>query len=299
MKRVRRHRHRRGPRGMRGGLRRGAPGRARRRLHAVGRHRRAHAVQSGGRRHREGPSRAGDRCPRRLDGSRHRRDRHSVQAAQSKPRSCCLVAACAGRQEGLRPLGEDGARSRTEHRMDRRESGTHSRRERARRGPRHGRRRRVRMSRAGGDHGDIPERADSHRPGAAARRANGRAAVERAGRVAQVDWIRVGPSEDGDAAAAGSREHRFRAPGGARRFSRRTGRRSAGALLLSFATFRAAADRLSPPAYQRSRPRPRARQHRSIAVVQRTDSGHRPALLPVARGQDRAVPRQGASPDFP
>ena len=83
------------------------------------------------------------------------------------------------------------------------------------------------------------------------------------------------------------------------RFSRRTGRRSAGPVLLSFATFRAAADRLSPPAHQRSRPRPRARQPRSIAVVQRTDSGYRPALLPVARGQDRAVPRQGASPDFP
>ncbi len=170
-RRVRRHRDRRGPRGMRGGLRRGAPGRARRRLHAVGRHGRAHAVQPGGRRHRQGPSRAGDRCPRRLDGARHRRDRHSVQAAQSEPRPCRVVAARAGGQEGLRPLGEDRARRRTEHRMDRRESGTRSRGERARRGPRHGRRRRVRVSRAGGDDGDIPERADSHRRGAAARRA--------------------------------------------------------------------------------------------------------------------------------
>ena len=91
----------------------------------------------------------------------------------------------------------------------------------------------------------------------------------------------------------------FDAPGGARRFPRRTRRRSAGPVLLSVAAFDAAADRLSSPAHQRSRPRSRARQHRSIAVVQRTDSGYRPALLPVARGQDRAVPRQGASPDFP
>ena len=47
----------------------------------------------------------------------------------------------------------------------------------------------------------------------------GRAAVERARRVAQVDWLRVGPPEDGHAAAAGSREHRFRAPGRRAAFS--------------------------------------------------------------------------------
>src|SRR6266566_880731 len=42
-------------------------------------------------------------------------------------------------------------------------------------------------------------------------------AVERARGIAQVDGIRVGPLEDGHAAATRSREHRFRAPGRARR----------------------------------------------------------------------------------
>ena len=102
---VRRDRDRRRPRRLRGRVRRGAARRARRPLHAVDRHRRAHAVQSGDRRHRQGPSRARDRRARRADGPRDRRDRHSVQAAQSQPRAGGLVAARAGRQEGLRPAG--------------------------------------------------------------------------------------------------------------------------------------------------------------------------------------------------
>ena len=69
------------------------------------RHRRAHAVQSGGRRHREGPSGSRDRRARRPDGPRDRRHRHPVQAAQSQPRAGGLVAARAGGQEGLRRLG--------------------------------------------------------------------------------------------------------------------------------------------------------------------------------------------------
>ena len=93
-------------------------------------------------------------------------------------------------------------------------AGRDSRRERARRRPRAGGRRRVRVPRARRDDGDIPERPDSHRPGAAAGRARGRAAVARARRVAEVVRLRVGPAENRDAAAARSREHRLRAPGG-------------------------------------------------------------------------------------
>ena len=78
--------------------------------------------------------------------------------------------------------------------------------------------------------------------------------------------LRVGPAEDGDAAAARSREHRFRAPGGAGRFCVERG--DDPPVLFSFLSppVDAAADRLSSSAHQRSRARPRARQHRSIAA---------------------------------
>ena len=112
---LRRHRDRRGACGLRGGVRGGAARRARRALHAVDGHGRAHAVQSGDRRHGEGSSRSRDRRARRPDGPRDRCDRHSVQAAQSQPRPGGLVAARAGGQEGLRRVGarRRSTRSRT------------------------------------------------------------------------------------------------------------------------------------------------------------------------------------------
>ena len=84
-------------------------------------------------------------------------------------------------------------------------AGRDSRRGRARRRARDGGRRRVRVPRARRHDRDVSERADSHRPGAAAGRTRRRAAVARARRIAQVDWIRVGPAEDRHAAAARSR----------------------------------------------------------------------------------------------
>ena len=126
------------------------PRRARWPVHAVDRHRRAHAVQSGDRRHCEGSSRARDRCARRADGPRDRRDRHPVQAAQPQPRAGGLVAARAGRQEGLRTLGEGGARRRAEHRVVDRQAGRRSLVEHGQRGwSGDGRRRCVRVPRAG------------------------------------------------------------------------------------------------------------------------------------------------------
>ena len=84
---IRRHRDRCGTRGVRGGVCRRAPGTACRHLHVVCRHRRAHAVQSRDWRHREGTPRRRDRRARRIDGARHRCDRHPVQSSQSQPRA--------------------------------------------------------------------------------------------------------------------------------------------------------------------------------------------------------------------
>ena len=74
-------------------------------LHALARHGRAHAVQSGGRRDGEGSSGSGDRRARRADGARDRRDRHPVQAAEQQPRAGGLVAARAGGQAAVRDVG--------------------------------------------------------------------------------------------------------------------------------------------------------------------------------------------------
>ncbi len=99
--RVRRHRHRRRARRRGGGLGGGAARPPRRDLHAVGRHDRPHAVQSGRRRNREGASRPRDRRAGRPDGTRDRRHGHPVQAAQPEPRPGGVVAARAGRQAPL------------------------------------------------------------------------------------------------------------------------------------------------------------------------------------------------------
>ena len=117
-------------------------------------------------------------------------------------------------------------------------------------------------------------------------------------RIAEVVRLRVGPSQDRHAAAARSREHRFRASGRGRTVRARARRRSAGAVLVPDGTDRAAADRLLPASHERSRARSGAREYRSLAAVQRTDSRHRAALLSVARRQDREVSGQGAAPDL-
>ena len=109
----------------------------------------------------------------------------------------------------------------------------HPGRARPRRRPRDGGRRRVRVRRARGHDRHVPERPDSHRARAAAGGARRRAAVARARRIAEVVRLRVGPAEDRHAAAARSREHRFRRDRSrAGRFTLRARRRSAGAVLV-------------------------------------------------------------------
>ena len=80
--------------------------------------------------------------------------------------------------------------------MVNRQSGTRARRRRPHCRPRDGRRRRLCVPRPRDHHGDVSQRADPHRSGAAAGRARGRAAVGRARRIAQVDVVRMGPAED-------------------------------------------------------------------------------------------------------
>ena len=99
---------------------RGATRLPRRIVHAVARDRRAHAVQSGGWRHRQGPPRSRDRRARRLDGPRRSTPPASSSSCSIAAAARRLVAARAGGQEALRPWVAT-PRARTEHRVDLRE----------------------------------------------------------------------------------------------------------------------------------------------------------------------------------
>ena len=61
---------------------------------------------------------------------------------------------------------------------------------------------------------------------------------------------------------------------------------------------RAGPDRLPSAPHDRSRPRPRAREHRTDAALQRSDQRHRPAVLSVARRQGDALSAKRAAPDL-
>ena len=221
------------------------------------RHRRAHAVQSGDRRHRQGPSGPRDRRARRADGPRDRRDRHPVQAAQPQPRARGLVAAGAGRQAASTARGcATTLEARAEHRLDLRqgrprfsssadgstglalEDGDASCVPRARRHDRH-----------------VPERPGSHRPRAASggprRRAAVRAISRSRSRASAFAWGRLKtgtPPRLRSATASTSRG--FDAERG-----------DDPPVPFSFMTDRdrSTADRLSPAAHDRARPRPGAR----------------------------------------
>ena len=195
-----------------------------------------------------------------LMGARDRRDRHSVQAAQSQPRPGRLVAARAGGQEVVRRVGEGRARSRAEHRVDHRPRRTHSRRARSRRRARDGRRRRrtratrwsSRPARFSTD--SFTSGRSSIRPGAPAnrRRASWPTSLKSFG----FEWGRLKtgtpPRLDRESIDFRSARRRRHVPGGARR-------RSAGAVFVSHAAAIARADRLPPDSHQRSRPRSGAR----------------------------------------
>ena len=139
----------------------------------------------------------------------------------------------------------------------------------------------------------LPQRTGAHRPRAAAGWPGRRAPVDCARRVGQGSGAAVGSAEDGHAAAPAPGQHRLLAPpGGARR-------RSAGALLVYDAAAGPPAGQLSPAPHDAAGPRAGARANRRVPSLQRADSGHRAAVLPVARRQDHAVPRPRGAPGVP
>ena len=80
-----------------------------------------------------------------LMGLRDRCNGSSIQVAQSESRTGGLVAACAGRQEAVRRMGQERARGPVQHRMAdwKGRADSHVRGASCRR--RHGRRRRIRV----------------------------------------------------------------------------------------------------------------------------------------------------------
>ena len=189
-------------------------------LHAVARHHRAHAVQSGDRRHREGAPRPRDRRAWRADGACDRRDRHPVQAAESEPGAGRLVARARRPTSGVYGAWVRArSRARAEHLVACRQGRTDSD-DRTAGSPgfamEDGDDPPLRC--AGRHHRDVSQRADSRRARAAAGGSRGRTAVARPGGVAEVARIRMGPPEDGHAAPPASPQHRlFAFRSGARR----------------------------------------------------------------------------------
>ena len=145
----------------------------------------------------------------------------------------------------------------------------------------------------------VPQRSDPRRATSNARGPARRASVARAGGVDPVVRLRDGAAEDRHAAAAGSRSIDFDGAVAQRRCSSRK-RGDAEPVPFSFST--------TTPLHESGRAagcctRTTASTiwcaaHRTEPAVQRPDPGHRPALLPVARRQDHAVPRPGAAPDL-
>ena len=105
----------------------------------------------------EGSSRSGDRRARRVDGTCHRRDRHSVQTAQPQPRSGGVVTAGTSRQAGLQRMGGVDSRRAAGHLVDHRQGRQHPHRRRPRRRARAGDRRALQVRLADCDHRHVPQ----------------------------------------------------------------------------------------------------------------------------------------------
>ena len=263
-------------------------------VHAVGRDGRAHAVQSGDWRHGEGPSRPRDRRARRADGPRDRRDGDSVQAAQPEPWTRGVVAARAGGQARVRPLGARGAASEPNITWLFRRAGTNADRGT---GASSGWRSRTATSvtcdalvvTTGTFLNGLVHIGDEQRPSGRA----GEPPTHELAESLRECGFEMGRLKTGTPPRLDRRSIDFS------RFQEERGDDP-------IVPFSFMSDRIVAAAGRRviccTRPigvhdLVRA-QHRAIAALQRPDHGHRAALLSVARRQGHAVSRQGAASDL-
>ena len=151
----------------------------------------------------------------------------------------------------------------------------------------------LRSARGGADRRYLPRRQDPHRRNPVRRRPHGRPARDHAGRTPARAPVRDRPAEDRHAAAHRRPHARLFADG-------RTARRHAapGDVVHGFARRPSAPGLVLDHPHQRAHPRHHPRRARPLAAVHRPDRGHRPALLPVDRGQGRALRREELAPDL-
>ena len=172
------------------------------------------------------------------------------------------------------------------------------RRPAARRRPRRRRedpaRHRVQRPRGGADHRHLPRRPGARGAGKLPGRAHGRSARGVARRAPARTEPAGGPAEDRHPAAHRRPQHRLQPDPGA------AGRRpGAGVLLHGRCGHAPRAAPVLDHAYHRGNARDHPRRARPLADVHRRHRRGGAALLPVDRGQDHPLCRQGQPPDLP
>ena len=147
----------------------------------------------------------------------------------------------------------------------------------------------------GTDRRDVPERLDSHRPAELRRGSRRGSARHLPCRAPEGVALAAGSPEDRNAAAPRRPHDRlFGVPGAARR-----SRSDPGVFVPRHAGATSRPGVVLDHAHQRDHARDHPREPRPFADVFRRDRGRRTALLPVDRGQDPPLRRQGQPPDLP
>ena len=292
---IRRHRGRRRPRRHRGRAGRGAHGLPHAAGHAEHRGARPDELQPGDRRHRQGPPGQGDRRARRRDGARHRPRRHPVPHAERQQGPGGARDARAGRPRSSTsaPSAACSRTSRTSRCSSRRSPTCGSRAAAwpasSRRPASSSRRRAVVLTVGTFLGGRIHVGLEQY-----AGRPRRRSAVEPPRREAARAAVPRRPAQDRHAAAHRRPQHRLHRPAGAAR------RRAGAGVLVSSACAPSTRARCCchiTATNERTHELIRAGD-RPLADVHRRHRGRRPALLPVGRGQGRALRRQGLAPDL-